>query len=738
MANEITVTLGIDLGDSEKNVKKAEKIIDNFTKSTVQDFKKADSAVDTFKGTLGALAVFDIGKKLVSGIIDVGKASITSATEIEGLETQLTTLTGSAADARKILGDLQRFSASTPFQLPGLTEAAKTLLSFGFEQDQIIEKLRQLGDVAAGSGKDLGEITLIFSQVAAAGKLTGERLLQLQERGINVGPALAKSFGVAETAVKDLVSSGKVSFADFEAAFASLSAEGGQFFQGTIRQSKTFEGVLSTLNDNIGLVAADIGKELLPGLKALAIGFVDIIQNNQGLINSIKEFIAIGFKATVDGLVASIVPLGETLVIISRAVTGSIVIWEALKFAFNESAEGAINFAAGALEAAASLKELAGFDGSALRNQATALRETAAEFRTNADEIEASAERRIEAQSKFERSVRKNSKSIQDSLQKTIQKERELTATVETEGTKRSTSKTKEAEKQLTEQEQVDAKVLELEQAKADKRVELKANELVKLRELETEDKARKDEEEAIEIELETEKAEARLQRLVELLGREEAIKSEAEARRLEKEGKVAQARKKRQDTDRKAEQNNVLAFQKFENKTQKQKVADLQSTLGTVSTLQQSSNKSLFAAGKAAAIADATINGFKAVQLALGSAPPPFNFVLAALVGAATAQNISKIKSQQPPSFISGGIVPGTPSNTDNVVANVASGEMILNRRQQSQLFDQINSGRTGGDSININIEAGVGGITDEQIDGLITALNDRQEFGNGQLRAS
>ncbi len=91
------------------------------------------------------------------------------------------------------MSDLQQFAATTPFQLPGLANAASQLLSFGFAQEEVIDRLKVLGDIAAGSGSDIKEITLIFGQVAAAGKLTGERLLQLQERAIPIGPAIAET-----------------------------------------------------------------------------------------------------------------------------------------------------------------------------------------------------------------------------------------------------------------------------------------------------------------------------------------------------------------------------------------------------------------------------------------------------------------------------------------------------------------------------------------------------------------
>ena len=128
----------------------------------------------------------------------------------------------------------------------------------------------------------------------------------------------------------------------------------------------------------------------------------------------------------------------------------------------------------------------------------------------------------------------------------------------------------------------------------------------------------------------------------------------------------------------------------------EKRRMADTKSTLSTISTLTQSNSRELFALGKAAAIANATINTFEGVSKAWALGPilgPP----LAALVAAAGAMQIANIASTNP-SFATGGIVPGNSYTGDRVQANVNSGEMILNRQQQANLFNQIKSG--GGDS--------------------------------------
>lgn len=136
----------------------------------------------------------------------------------------------------------------------------------------------------------------------------------------------------------------------------------------------------------------------------------------------------------------------------------------------------------------------------------------------------------------------------------------------------------------------------------------------------------------------------------------------------------------------------------KQEIEAQQRKNKGIQDALSQISTLTQSSNKELFAIGKAAAISQATISGIQAVQNALAQVPYPFNFVAAALVGVASAANIGKIASQQPPAFENGGIVGGNSFSGDNVSAQVNSGEMILNRQQQANLFAQANGAGAGG----------------------------------------
>jgi phage tail tape-measure protein len=90
-----------------------------------------------------------------------------------------------------------------------------------------------------------------------------EDINQLLGRGIPIVSELANQFGIAESEVKALVSSGAVSFDDIETAFSNMTSEGGKFAGMMGKQSTTLGGLWSTAKDNVGLALTDIGTSIM-------------------------------------------------------------------------------------------------------------------------------------------------------------------------------------------------------------------------------------------------------------------------------------------------------------------------------------------------------------------------------------------------------------------------------------------------------------------------------------------
>ena len=118
-------------------------------------------------------------------------------------------------------------------------------------------------------------------------------------------------------------------------------------------------------------------------------------------------------------------------------------------------------------------------------------------------------------------------------------------------------------------------------------------------------------------------------------------------------------------------------------------------STLATISTLTSSNNQTLFDVGRAAALAMAYIDGSAAVTKALASAPPPFNFALAAAVGAAVAVQIGQIISAKPPKMADGGMITGGISGMDSVPAMLMPGELVVPTRNFEEVVGAVGGGR-------------------------------------------
>lgn len=180
------------------------------------------------------------------------------------------------------------------------------------------------------------------------------------------------------------------------------------------------------------------------------------------------------------------------------------------------------------------------------------------------------------------------------------------------------------------------------------------------------------------------------------VLGEEAALQEASEIDKLISEKKYFEAKEKLRKLDDKNEKESIFAVQKYEDLSQKEKLSNLKGTLGSIATLQQSSSSELFAIGKASALAIATIDGIEAVQKALASAPPPFNFALAALVGVAQAQNLSKIAGASPPTGAAeGALVAGGQYGVDTEPFMLSKGEIVAPAKNFDEVINGVASQR-------------------------------------------
>ncbi len=236
--------------------------------------RKAGQAAGKF-GKLGKAALLAAG---AAGAAALLKFSFGKAGELERQTKSLQVLTGSLETAKGIISELQAFGAVTPFTSTELIETSKRLKAFGFETEQVVDITKRLADVAGATGADLSGIATAFGQIQAKGRLQGEELLQLQERGVALQDELRKMYGLTGTEFSKALEKGQISAKAAEVALIRLTEAGGKYANGAVAQSDTLFGKLSTLQDALQRFGQNIGKVLDPIFKGI-IEFLTTITN---------------------------------------------------------------------------------------------------------------------------------------------------------------------------------------------------------------------------------------------------------------------------------------------------------------------------------------------------------------------------------------------------------------------------------------------------------------------------
>jgi len=150
-----------------------------------------------------------------------------------------------------------------------LFKASKSLLAFDFAAKDVVPILGRLGDVSAGSGKDISELAIIFGKIKSAGKLQGQELNQLIDAGFNPLNDIAKKTGKTMSQLKKEMAAGNITFAMVDESFIAATSSGGKFFNLMQKQSGSLNGKLSTLKDALQQIGENLGSIALPALSAI-------------------------------------------------------------------------------------------------------------------------------------------------------------------------------------------------------------------------------------------------------------------------------------------------------------------------------------------------------------------------------------------------------------------------------------------------------------------------------------
>lgn len=219
------------------------------------------------------------GMKLFTNPYVVMGAGIGAITKL-GMEAENSAIAfevflGSGEKATKMLADISKMAAKTPFEKMDLQNAAQQLLT-SVDEEKVLDYMKQLGDIAVGDRQKFQSLALVFGQVTSSGKLNGQDLMQFINAGFNPLKELQEMTGKTYAELQDAMSKGQISADMVAAAMKRATSEGGKFYQMMDKMSASTGGRISTVIGNIKDKTAEIFKYIAP-LIAKILELVDAV-----------------------------------------------------------------------------------------------------------------------------------------------------------------------------------------------------------------------------------------------------------------------------------------------------------------------------------------------------------------------------------------------------------------------------------------------------------------------------
>ena len=227
-----------------------------------KQMRGAVSETKRMDGIMGGLQNKLLGIGAGLSLASFGKSIFDNLRNYEYFSTALRTMMhGDKLASGALETQLVSLAKTSPFELSEVQDATKRLMAYGVAGGEVVDKLRMLGNVSAGLGKQsLPFLITAFGQIRSKGHLAGQELNQLTEQGFNPLNIIAKKTGKSYSELLKEMEKGKITFKDVDEAFKTVTASGGQFFNLMDEQSRTVGGKWSNLSDIWTQIQVNIGK----------------------------------------------------------------------------------------------------------------------------------------------------------------------------------------------------------------------------------------------------------------------------------------------------------------------------------------------------------------------------------------------------------------------------------------------------------------------------------------------
>ena len=309
--------------------------MDNATKNLQDNLEKTKK-----QGELAFLGLTTAVDAFVGAVV---KGGITYNAQMQTFNTRLTTLTGTAEDANKVLSQIKKDALTTPFDVASLTQAESLLLSTGLSAEEVRADVLALGDAVSASGggnAELQRMAVNLQQIKNVGKASALDIKQFAYAGIDIYGLLADSLGITRAEASDL----DVTYDMLSKALKQANSEGGKYYGAMEAQSKTYNGAMSNLDESLQVLKGTLTEGLFTAISGLIPKLTDMfnwLAKNKDIvvaiavplltfINVLAGVLIVGKITTlISGLWAVLManPIGLIIATLSALVVGFTYLW---------------------------------------------------------------------------------------------------------------------------------------------------------------------------------------------------------------------------------------------------------------------------------------------------------------------------------------------------------------------------------------------------------------------------
>lgn len=343
------------LKDVESELVLVNHLLDTTSRKGQQTFNSFSYALSGFASEVTHTALSLVN--LEGGLIGVSSRAVQLYADFQQLRVAFGVLAKDTIVADKVLKDLYKFAAETPFTVQDVVSASEQMLAFGASVDSLVPSMKMLGEVSAALPRtSLKDLTYLYGTLRAQGRAMTVDLRQFSNRGIPIYLELAKALKLVDqeatqvstgirARIDKLTEEGQINFEIVEQAFQNMTKAGGQFAGIMEKQSKELKGVFNNMREEINMSLRELGEIIAKELR--------LKETAQFVTNLAKEFKSLD-KDTKANIVNTLA-LGSAIVTLTAGVVASRVAFNALSLSLGgyTASATAATIATSALYAAA-------------------------------------------------------------------------------------------------------------------------------------------------------------------------------------------------------------------------------------------------------------------------------------------------------------------------------------------------------------------------------------------------